>query len=265
MEWFTSEFVSNAIAQLFPDNSLSSFTNFLPEQLNLERQWEVAISEKILPITVPTQNLSQNVTEGKFSFFDKKFSISSELYYLEPSVYRAITDVVEAMNTLIQQKHNHNENCVTVEMSRRTQKFEIYLANERSGLAFFSRDLEHIFGSIVGNGLGAMLRGKEARKLEFAYDFVRTHSLMVHKELIEHNIIGDTKAPLLRGISLILKLKAADNITTGQYMNYQTFSNVQFKPLLKTFFHSFHIDLRHTSGEKKIIWFCRYHSSCLDV
>ena len=33
-------------------------------------------------------------------------------------------------------------------------------------------------------------------------------------------------------------------------MNYQTFSNLQFRPLLKNSFHSIHIDLRDTSGEK---------------
>ena len=33
-------------------------------------------------------------------------------------------------------------------------------------------------------------------------------------------------------------------------MNYQTFTNLQFRPLLKNFFHSIHIDLRDTSGEK---------------
>ena len=33
-------------------------------------------------------------------------------------------------------------------------------------------------------------------------------------------------------------------------MNYQTFSNLQFRHLLKKSFHSIHIDLRGTSGEK---------------
>ena len=45
MDSFTKELVSNASGQLFPDNTLSFFTNFLPEQLNLEGQWEVAMSE----------------------------------------------------------------------------------------------------------------------------------------------------------------------------------------------------------------------------
>ena len=93
-------------------------------------------------------------------FFDKKFSKSSEFYYLELGLYSPITDNVQAMETLIQERHNHSENCITVKVSRRTQKIEIYLANEGSGLAFFSTDLGHIFGSNVGKEFGVMLRGK---------------------------------------------------------------------------------------------------------
>ena len=55
---------------------------------------------------------------------------------------------------------------------------------------------------------------------------------------------------MLRCYPFISKLKAGDIIATGQYMNYQTFSNLQFRPLLKISFHSIHIDLRDTSGEK---------------
>ena len=244
MESFTIELVSNASAQLFPDNALSSFTNFLPEQLNLDGQWEVAISEISYP------SMYQNVTEGKFMFFDKRLSKTLEFYYLETGLYPSITDIVEATNILIQEKHNHSENCIKMKVSRRMQKVEIYLANEGFGLAFFSTDLGHIFGSNVGNDFGVMLRGKGPYKPDFAYDLVRIHSLMIYTDLIEYNIVGDTKAPLLRCFPFISKLKAGDIITTGQYMNYQTFSNLQFRPLLKNSFHSIHIDLRDTSGEK---------------
>ena len=68
MESFTIELVSNASGELFPDNTLSSFTNILPEQLNLEGQWEVAISEISYP------SMYQNITEGKFKFFDERMS-----------------------------------------------------------------------------------------------------------------------------------------------------------------------------------------------
>ena len=154
------------------------------------------------------------------------------------------------MNFLIQERHNHSENCITVKGSRRTQKVEIYLANEGSGLAFLSAHLGHFFGSNADNEFRVMLRGKGPDKPEIAYDIVRMHSLMIYTDPIEYNIVGDTKAPLLRCFPFISQLKAGDIMTTGQYMNYQTFSNLQFRPLLKNFFHSIHIDLRDTSGEK---------------
>ena len=116
----------------------------------------------ILPINVP------KVTEGKFMFFDKKFSKSLEFFYLETGLFHSITDIVEAMNILIQERHNHSDNCIKVKVSRRTQKVEIYPANEISGLAFFSTDLEHIFGSNVVNELGVMLRRKGPHKPKFA-------------------------------------------------------------------------------------------------
>ena len=45
------------------------------------------------------------------------------------------------MNTLIQERHNHSESFVTVKVSQRTQKVEVYLEIDGSGLAFFSTDL----------------------------------------------------------------------------------------------------------------------------
>ena len=244
MDSFTTELVSNASGELFPDNTLSSFTNYLPEQVNLEGQWEVAISEISYP------SMHQNIREGKFKFSDKKLSKSTSTYGIEPRLYTSITDIVEAMNTPIQERNNHNETCITVKVSRRTQKVVIMLANDSSGLAFCSTDLSQNFGINVGNEFGVLMIGKGPHEPEFAYDIVRIHSLMIYSVIVECNIVGDTKAPLLRCFPFISELKGGDIITTGQYMTYQTFNNLQFRPLLKNSFHSIHIDLRDPSGEK---------------
>ena len=73
---------------------------------------------------------------------------------------------------------------------------------------------------------------------------------MIYTDLIEYSIFRDTKAPFLHCFAFISELKAGDIITTGQYMNYQTFTNLQFRPLLKNFLRSVDIDLTDTSGEK---------------
>ena len=169
---------------------------------------------------------------------------------MEPGLYSCFTDFVGAKYTLIHERLLHSKTCITVKVSRRTQKVEIYLANERSGLAFFSTNLSHIFGSKVRNEFGVILRNKGPHKPEFAYDIVRIHSLITYTDLIEYNVVGDTKVLLLHCFPFISNLKVGDLITTRQHMNYQTFSNVQFRPLLKNSFHSIHLDLRDTSGEK---------------
>ena len=244
MDSFTIELVSNASSELFPDNTLSSFTNFFPEQVNLQGQWEVAVSEISYP------SMYQNITEGKFKFYDIDLCKSEDYYYLEPGLYHSLTDIVEAMNKIIQEKNNHNETCIQIKVTRETQKVEISLINTYSFLVFGSTDLGHIFGFDVGKSMGVLMPGTITIKPPFAYDIVRIHSLMIYTDIVEYNIVGDTKAPLLRCFPFISKVKSGDVITTGQYMNYQTFSNLQFRRLLKNSFHSVHIDLRDTTGEK---------------
>ena len=94
IELFGIYLVSNASALFSPDNTHSSLTNFLPEQLNLEYHWEVAISERSYP------SLYQNVIE-KFMFFENTLSKSSKFYFLQAGLDPFITDVAE--HTLIQE------------------------------------------------------------------------------------------------------------------------------------------------------------------
>ena len=183
-------------------------------------------------------------------FYNEKLSKTIEAYYLEPGLYSSIIDIVEAMNTLIQQRNNHRDTCITIKVSGVKQKVKVYLPTEESSLAIFSTDLGHIIRGDVGNDLGILMRGKGPHELRFAWDIVRIHSHMIYTDIVEYNIVGDTKAPLLRRFPFVTTLKYGNIKTTGQYMNYQTFSNLQFRRLLKNSFHSIHIDLRDTSGEK---------------
>ena len=98
----------------------------------------------ILPINVPKYN------REKFQVFDEKLSKSTTSYNLELALYTSITDIVEAMKMLMQDKNNHNEICITVKVSCRTQKVVIMLGNDTSSLAFYGTDLGHIFGTNVG-------------------------------------------------------------------------------------------------------------------
>ena len=157
----------------------------------------------------------QIITEGKDKVYDEELPKPTTTYNVKPGLYTSITDIVEAMNTLIKERNNHNETCITVKVSRRRQKVVIMPENDTSCLAFCSTDLGHIFGNNVGNKFGVLMIGKNPHEPKFAYDIVRIHSLMIYSDLLEYNLVGDTKGPLLRGFSFIWKLKGADIITTG--------------------------------------------------
>ena len=168
----------------------------------MEGQWEVAISAISYP------SMYQNITEGRFKLLDEKLSNSTSTYNLEPGLYTSITDIVETMNTLIQERNNHNETCITVKVSRRTHKVVIMLANDTSSLAISSTDLGRIFGNNVGNKFVVLMIGKVPHETEFASDIVVcNHSLMIYSDLLEYNIVGDTKAPLLRCFPFFFRAK----------------------------------------------------------
>ena len=91
---YTVELVSNASFDCYPNNTLSSFTNFLPELINLEGEWEVAING----LSYPT--LYQNITDGNFLYLDAAtpYTKPSDYYTIDAELYPSISDVVNEMN-----------------------------------------------------------------------------------------------------------------------------------------------------------------------
>ena len=108
----------------------------MPDQVNLNGQWEVAFSETFLP------SMYQNITEGKFMVYDDQLSKATEAYYFEPGLYSSISELFQAMNTLIQERNNHRDNCITNKVSRVTPKAKVFLANKESSLTTSSTVLD---------------------------------------------------------------------------------------------------------------------------
>ena len=100
MSSFTVELVSNAPFDCYPNNAISSFTNFLPDQISLDGEWEVPIIELSYP------SLYQNVTAGKFFYLHEATPDTklSNYYTLDPGLYPSIFDIVNEMNRKIQKR-----------------------------------------------------------------------------------------------------------------------------------------------------------------
>ena len=122
MEPCTKELVSNASAQLFSDNTLSSFRKFY------QSNWIWKANGRLRFQKYPNHQCTKMSRREDLCFLDKKLSNLWHFYYLEPGLYSVITYIVRAMNSLIQERHKHSEHCITFKVSRRTQKVETHLA-----------------------------------------------------------------------------------------------------------------------------------------
>ena len=110
-----------------------------------------------------------------------------------------------------------------------TQRIPLRLPNQNSLLVIFSADLCHVFGREAAvYGMGVFKSGAGPHFSKFPYDIVRIHFLMIYSDIVEYNILIDTKAALLRCIPFISKVKNKDITSAGQYQNYQNFPNLQF-------------------------------------
>ena len=200
----------------------------------------------------------QTDTEGKFTFVDGKEGSEEKLKIvpmnIEPGLYPSIVEILEAMNNKTRERLGaqvFEYNGILVSVDKITQKVAVHLPESQSVFIIQSADLSHIFGcDLEQNQTGVIMKGKGPHYPQNSYDTIRIHSLMIYSDIIKYNIVGDTKNPLLRCIPFVSKVKSGDIISTGQYINYQSFTNLQFKKLLKNCFHCIKIELKDTTGEK---------------
>ena len=154
------------------------------------------------------------------------------------------------MNKKNQEREKYEKTPIKLKVNRITQRISLGLTNKNSLLVIFSTNLFQVFGCEEAvYGMGISMSGAGPHFPKFPCDIVRIHTLMTFSDIVEYNIIGDTKAALLRCIPFISKIKIGDIIFTGQYMNYQNFPNLQFKKILKNSFHSIKLELRDSYGE----------------
>ena len=111
MESFTVKLVANASAQLFADNTLIFYLFFNGATESGGSMGGCSLGN------ITTINVT-NCHRGKVYVFDlKKFSETSTFYYREHGLYPSITEIVQALNTLMYGRYNHSENCITFRMN----------------------------------------------------------------------------------------------------------------------------------------------------
>ena len=206
----------------YPNNALSHFNVNLPTALSFEGEWEVSIAE----ITYPRRWL--NVVDGHNHIYcnadeeDEGIHIHTipKGYYTTP----------EEMLSKISPPIEHGD-LIRIKYNKYLQKMVVRTA-EGVHINFAKRLFQ-----IMGFKSSISITGIE--KASHVVDMKQIHSLFVYK-IIEYNIVGDTRAPLLRNVSV--EGDYGDIIT-------KTYVSPHYVPLKQKFINTINIDITDDTGD----------------
>ena len=106
-------------------------------------------------------------------------------------------DIVVAMNDTVRKRigaQNYEYNGIYVSVDKITQTIAIHLPEDQSVFIIQSANLSPIFGcDLEENQTRVITKRKGPNYSQYSYDIIRIHYLMVYGDIIEYNIVGDTK------------------------------------------------------------------------
>lgn len=286
---FIVNLVSNASMGLYSNNRISSFTTQLPGngiQLPLQLDddvisenkrkgfWEVAL----LDISFPTK--FKNVIVGAYTITSKRLKGAKLHNVITAGVYRSVDEIFAEINKQIRLLHftdfGDDIDSFTFFSYRYdpvSSRLEIKIRETEGQLILSSADLRGILGYDYETGVNGIKHIEPSPppppppnidaptaaataeqgwvRAEYAPDIQRLHQMMVYTDIIEHQIIGDTLAPLLRSIPLKSKTKNGELSGMDYTQSHESFHEpLQFKKIQVNTFHAIHIDLYAENGER---------------
>ena len=82
---------------------------------------------------------------------------------------------------------------------------------------------------------------------DFLFGITGTHTVLLYLDIIEPYSVGDVKCPLLR----FFPIRHRDNnkiFKRSRLLSYRSFEHLRFHKVIKSNFHSIHVELRNAAG-----------------
>ena len=214
---------SNSSSHLFPDNKVSSFKVQLSNPLQLDpSKWEVALSE------IQLAHTWYNVRKGKNTLI-KTFLKTSSLLQIPEGNYINIKKIVENIKV-----KDDFSNPIQIKFSDIDQKVKIDVPKDVE-LRFNGSDIARCFGFDNNAKLD------EGTSLSTSISTINIYrSIYVYTDIIENQLTGDYKVPLLRVIPITSKY--GDNVCVR-------YDKPHFFNVNRSRIQTIEIDLRDDEGE----------------
>lgn len=212
--------------KIFPDNTLSNFKVKLPEIINLSGEWEVGLSSITFPhswYSITDVNQTFFYDDGTGAFLPAK---------INKGYYNSGKEVVQAISDTLKSRGVKN---IMIQFKDISEKVHIRLKGT-SRVAF-----ENHLALLLGFEYKRIVIDKNMTA-PFVCDLnAGFQSLFIYLDIIDAQIVGDTKAPLLQAVPA--KGKDGEVITLD-------YDSPQFIPLARKEFETIEILITDDKGEK---------------
>lgn len=219
---------SNSSMTIFPNNTLADYTTKLAHPISLDGgEWEVALVEAIYPHSFHNLPKGRNtVTVGNHSMV-----IPSGHY---KSVHHLITIIngLQLVNKVVKLKYDQITGLVHVIPIEEPEPN----INLGDGI-YLSASLERLFGFHVSNESLHPVSRRPAN-----IDYFIPQQLFLYTDIVEHQLVGDTTAPLLRTL-------AVKDAPFGKSV-HNMFTNPHYVKVQKRHFDTITVDIRDHTGKK---------------
>ena len=211
--------ISDSSLSFFP-HKISQFTTQLPNPINLNGEWEMALVDFIYPHTWYNVRKDNNVFG--FDLGDGKI----EGRRVPPGCYETIPDLIKGM-TLASHKNK-------IEFSYHPVTKRVKIKTDKKSKVILHKGLAELLGFEPGEYNGF-------HESPFVADPKLSFPVMyVYCDLVEPQIVGDVQAPLLK----IVSVEGSD----GEIVNAH-YSRPFYLPVIRQHFQTIQIDLRLHSGD----------------
>ena len=222
---------------------MAPFTNFLLDKIELDGSWEVALVEVSYP------GICYNIEGGLMTFhYDEKFK---HVFAIPPAVFNSMDEFAKSF-TDIPKKARHPKNL--------DPQFSVNINKKIRRLTFCNRGFQNVsFSKSLAANLGVeadklvmpdskgSYNSKSWATADLPFDITGTHAVLLYLDIVEPKSVGDVECPLLRSFPF----KHRDNneiFKRSQVLSYRSFEHLRFHKVIKTKFHSIHVELRNAAG-----------------
>ena len=234
MDSFYVTLPSNSSMGIFPDNTLAHYVTHLSKPLELRGKWEVAICG--ISYTRSWYDLDHD--SGSF---DVKLGSSEKPMVFTYGHIRTDVGPIELSNLL-----SRSHKSVTWSWSDLHAKFAVRVrTNDPTYCSISATDRVATITGFTSSGVGIIESIDDETYVHFRSnrpaDLHPIHQLYVYTDIIEHQLVGDTTAPLLRTVP-------AGN-TFGETVDVD-FTKLRYKPVARSLVNDIEIDIRDETGKR---------------